>query len=199
METIIYVMIGYLIGSIPFALVVGKVFYKTDIRKQGSGNLGGTNAGRILGKKAGIAVSVLDVLKAALAIFICTLLAKNVFEGNAQPAYAGFGALIGHCYPIFANFKGGKAVSVGFGLLLATVPMIFAVTLLIWLVCLKFTKMVSLSSLIAFVFATIICIYLNQFNYLTIIVGFATVLMFVRHRENITRIMAGTERKVTWI
>ena len=103
---------GYLFGSIPFALVIGKVFYKTDVREHGSGNLGGTNAGRTLGAKAGVSVAVMDVLKATIAMAITALFSYESI------IFAGFFATLGHCYPIFANFKGGKAVSTAMGFLL---------------------------------------------------------------------------------
>lgn len=200
METILFLMIGYLIGSIPFALVIGKVFYKTDIRTQGSGNLGGTNAGRVLGKKAGIAVSILDVLKATFAIFLCYIISVKLFNANGIAAYAGLGALIGHCYPVFAQFKGGKAVSVGFGLLLALTPKLFLLTFIVWLLVMKLSKMVSLSSMIAFVFASIYSIFTYTLdNNVTTIVIFATILMIYRHRSNISRIIKKQESKVSWL
>ena len=112
-EILISVIIGDILGSIPFALVIGKIFYKTDIRNFGSKNLGGSNSGRVLGKKAGIAVMTLDVLKVIVAIGIASLI------GNAENVmlFAGFAAAIGHCYPVFANFKGGKAVATLYGFL----------------------------------------------------------------------------------
>ena len=110
---ILYLLIGYLLGSIPFALVIGLVFYKTDVRKHGSGNLGGSNTGRVLGKKAGISVIVCDVLKVVLAVAIVASMNKEA------SIWAGVMAALGHCYPIFANFKGGKAVATMFGFLLS--------------------------------------------------------------------------------
>ncbi|MDE6195364.1 MAG: glycerol-3-phosphate acyltransferase, partial [Erysipelotrichaceae bacterium] len=101
MNFILYLGIGYLLGSIPFALVIGKVFYKTDVREHGSGNLGGTNTGRVLGKKAGLMVIICDVLKVVLAVAIVSYFHKSA------SIWAGLAAAIGHCYPIFAGFKGG--------------------------------------------------------------------------------------------
>ena len=98
------ILIGYFIGSIPLALVIGKVFYKTDIRQHGSGNLGGGNAGRVLGKKAGLAVMPMDILKVTLAVFM-----TSFFENrDIAMIVAGLAAAAGHCFPIFAKFKGGK-------------------------------------------------------------------------------------------
>ena len=106
-EVLASIAIGYLLGSIPFALVVGKVFYKKDIRNYGSGNLGGSNAGRVLGKKAGLSVMTLDILKVTLAIFIASFFQNR----EVSMVVAGVAAAIGHCFPIFAKFKGGKAVA----------------------------------------------------------------------------------------
>lgn len=113
-QTLLCLVIGYLLGSIPFALVIGKVFYKTDVRNFGSGNLGGTNAGRVLGAKAGIAVIACDILKVVIAIAVSSLISPST------SIWTGLAAAIGHCYPVFAHFKGGKAVATMFGFLLAT-------------------------------------------------------------------------------
>ncbi|NMB18038.1 MAG: glycerol-3-phosphate 1-O-acyltransferase PlsY [Erysipelothrix sp.] len=200
MQILISSLMGYLIGSIPFALVIGKVFYNTDIREHGSGNLGGTNAGRTLGAKAGIAVSILDVLKATIAMIITSLFAKEAV------IYAGFFATFGHCFPIFANFKGGKAVSTAFGFLLGInlfithQPVVqFILPLVIFFVLLFFTKMVSLSAMLSLVSASIF-LFTTQSNY-TISVAFSiiTIIVIWRHRENIERIKNGTENKIKWM
>jgi len=112
LNLILAIIFGYLFGSIPFALIIGKVFYNTDIRTQGSGNLGGTNAGRVLGKAAGVSVTIFDTLKATIVILL-------VFQFAPEyAAISGVFAAIGHSYPIFAQFKGGKAVSSAAGYLL---------------------------------------------------------------------------------
>lgn len=200
MQILISSLMGYLIGSIPFALVIGKVFYNIDIREHGSGNLGGTNAGRTLGAKAGIAVSILDVLKATIAMIITSLFAKEAV------IYAGFFATFGHCFPIFANFKGGKAVSTAFGFLLGInlfithQPVVqFILPLVIFFVLLFFTKMVSLSAMLSLVSASIF-LFTTQSNY-TISVAFSiiTIIVIWRHRENIERIKNGTENKIKWM
>ena len=113
---IIVCIISYLIGSIPWALVIGKVFYGVDIRKHGSGNLGGTNAGRVLGKTAGITVIILDLLKAFLVTWLAVVIMPDM---PIAAVLAGLFACIGHCFPIFAGFKGGKAVATTMGYILA--------------------------------------------------------------------------------
>lgn len=193
-------IIGYLLGSIPFALVIGKVFYNTDIRQHGSGNLGGTNAGRTLGKKAGIAVMVLDVLKAALAMVIAR------FIDPSSMIYAGFFATIGHCFPIFAGFKGGKAVSTAFGFLFAVsllvthnVGLHFLLPLAIMVISLYLTKMVSLSSMVAISSAAILVWVTQDNTIVSVAVSAIALIVIVRHKENISRILNQSERKITWM
>lgn len=195
----IYLLIGYLLGSIPFALIIGKVFYKTDIRQFGSGNLGGTNAGRVLGKKAGAAVIFLDVMKAVLAIYIVSL-----FDKEAS-IWTGLAVCIGHCYPIFANFKGGKAVSNMFGFLVAvslfTVNNIWCLLIpfACFILCLYLSKMVSLSSMVAAVASTL-CMILFKMNSSIITASFLmSALIIYRHRSNIVKIKNGTENKIKWL
>lgn len=200
MRQILAILIGYLIGSIPFALVIGKVFYKVDIREMGSGNLGGTNAGRNLGAKAGVAVAVLDVLKATLAMTIVRFVAPEYI------IYAGFFATLGHCFPVFANFRGGKAVSTAFGFLLGITifltqrPLIHLLLPLgIFFLVLYLSKMVSFSAMIALTIATAL-LFITQ-NNLTISLTFLliTIIVIYRHKENINRIINKEERKITWM
>ena len=174
---IICLLISYLYGSIPFALVIGKVFYNTDVRQYGSHNLGGTNAGRVLGKKAGMTVILLD----ATIIYPCALF-----------------CMIGHCYPIFANFQGGKAVSSAIAYTLMTNIYGFIIAVAVFLITLKTTKYVSLSSILG---ATAVLIASPFIGYSTtgIITNICVVALIVyRHRANIIRIKDGTENKVKW-
>lgn len=198
---ILYILLGYLLGSIPFALVIGKLFYKTDVRNFGSGNLGGTNAGRVLGKKAGISVIACDVLKVVLAVGIVAQ-----FDIKAS-IWAGLAAAIGHCYPVFAGFHGGKAVATMFGFLLSTSIFTFAnawyvvVPFICFMLVLYFSKMVSLSSMIA-ALASSIYITIMQMNVsIEIIIAswLLTILVIYRHRGNIVKIKNGTESKITWL
>ncbi|HZJ87227.1 MAG TPA: glycerol-3-phosphate 1-O-acyltransferase PlsY, partial [Erysipelothrix sp.] len=189
MNIIISSLIGYLIGSIPFALVIGKVFYKVDIREHGSGNLGGTNAGRTLGAKAGISVAILDILKAFIAIVIVSFIDPNTM------IYAGFFATIGHCYPIFANFKGGKAVSTAAGFLVSIAVMIthnplhVIIPLVIVFTVLYFTKMVSLSTMIALVSASIVLVITKAPTEVSTMFIIVTLIVIYRHKDNIQRII----------
>lgn len=196
-----YLGLGYLLGSIPFALVIGKVFYKTDVRNFGSGNLGGTNAGRVLGKKAGISVILCDVLKVVLAVAIVAQ-----FDREAS-IWAGLAAAIGHCYPVFAGFHGGKAVATMFGFLLSTSIFTFGnlwyvlIPLIFFLIVLYLGKMVSLASMVAAVVSSIyITIMQYQISVEVIVASWLlTILVIYRHRGNIVKIKNGTENKVSWL
>lgn len=199
-KLILAIVFGYLFGSIPFALIIGKVFYKTDIRTKGSGNLGGTNAGRVLGKTAGISVTVFDVLKATIAILI-------VYQFAPQyAALAGVFAAIGHSYPIFAQFKGGKAVSTAAGYLLGAaiivnqVILLFIVPALLFFIILKLTKYASLASMVAATISIFIAYFATGGDWIfTLNFILIDILIFYRHRANIKRLLNGTETKVTWI
>lgn len=204
MMTVLCIILGYLLGSIPFALVIGKLFYKTDIRQYGSGNLGGTNAGRVLGKKAGISVIILDVLKVVLAAGLASLV--------SEPAaiWTSLACCIGHCYPIFAHFKGGKAVTTMFGFLISTSIFIFQefsyflVPLFMFLIILYLFKYVSLGSICASVcsslYITAQLLSLDVNNLFIILASWLmTLLVIYRHSANIKRIQEGTENKVSWL
>lgn len=200
MKLIFAILIGYLIGSIPFALVIGKVFYKTDIREHGSGNLGGTNAGRILGAKAGIAVSVFDVLKCAIAMTLVSFISpENII-------YAGFFATLGHCFPIYANFKGGKAVSTAVGFLLGITiflthrPILhFVIPIATFFGLLYLTKMVSLSAMSALIVASVILLFTQNDMRITLTFFIITCIVIYRHKANIKRIINKEESKITWM
>lgn len=199
MHFIYAIAIGYLLGSIPFALVIGKVFYHTDVREFGSGNLGGSNAGRVLGKKAAIATIALDVLKVVAAVAI-----SAQFDAAAS-IWAGLAAAVGHCYPLFAGFRGGKAVATMFGFLLSTAIFTFqsawyvVIPFLFFLVVLKFSKMVSLSSMVAAVSSTVYILIMQHDPAITAASILLTLLVIYRHRANIERIRSHTENKITWM
>ncbi|WP_431026772.1 glycerol-3-phosphate 1-O-acyltransferase PlsY [Lysinibacillus sp. LZ02] len=194
------ILCAYLIGSIPSGLWVGKAFYKTDIREHGSGNLGATNTFRTLGKKAGIAVTIIDVLKGTAAVLLPLL--PYFQETSIHPLVLGVVAVIGHMFPIFASFRGGKAVATSAGLLLGYTWPLFIVLFFTFLLALKLTKMVSLTSIIA---ATVALIYSIVYGFvsgeweLSILIACLFTFIVYRHRENIKRIKNGTEPKVKWI
>lgn len=201
MELILISLTGYLIGSVPFAYVIGKLFYRIDVREHGSGNLGGSNTGRVLGRKAGVSVMALDLLKVTLAVF----LAEGFCTHPWAVALGGLCAGLGHCYPVFARFRGGKAVATMYGFLFGLwvcvgySPLTFFLPLVTFLTVLFLYKIVSLSSIVsALVAAVYVCLTGKHPSVMMTIVVFAA-LIIIRHRGNIRRIRDGSERKIHWM
>lgn len=198
---LIATVIGYLFGSVPFALVIGKVFYNTDVREHGSGNLGGTNAGRVLGKKVGLSVMVLDLLKVVVAISITSMLPYS----EMTSMWAGVAAAFGHCYPIFAQFKGGKAVATMFGFLFGisiftfSDPFMFVVPFTMFLCMVLLTKMVALASIIASLTSTVYIAFNTEATSTLVASIILAILIIYRHRANIQRILKGEENKVAFL
>lgn len=199
MYEILLILLGYLYGSIPFALVIGKVFYNTDVRESGSGNLGGTNAGRVLGKKAGVSVIVLDALKAVIIFYLSSYLSLK-FNLNPDIKYlAGLACIFGHCYPIFAEFRGGKAVSTSLGYFLCIEPLYAVVAIVVFLLVLKISKYVSLSSISTALIVLCITPFLAVSITAKLCMLVAVILLVYRHKDNIKRIKNQTESKIQWM
>lgn len=199
MYEILLILLGYLYGSIPFALVIGKVFYNTDVRERGSGNLGGTNAGRVLGKKAGISVIVLDALKAVIIFYLSSYLSLK-FNLNPDIKYiTGLACIFGHCYPIFAEFRGGKAVSTSLGYFLCIEPLYAVVAIVVFLLVLKISKYVSLSSISTALIVLCITPFLAVSITAKLCMLVAVILLVYRHKDNIKRIKNHTESKIQWM
>lgn len=196
MEILLPVLLAYLLGSIPSALWIGKLFYNTDVRTKGSGNLGATNTFRVLGKTAGLIVTILDILKGTAATLIPLFIDTNI-----HPLILGLIAVVGHMYPVFAKFKGGKAVATSGGILLGYQWPLFLVAVAVLLIALKITKMVSLSSMVlavvAVIYAIIYALNTGDYPFLAVILVLAA-FIFYRHRTNIARIRSGTEPKIKW-
>lgn len=189
-KIIIMFIIAYLLGSIPSGVWIGTKFYGKDIRQFGSGNSGTTNTFRVLGKTAGITVLLADVLKGTLAASLPLL-----FNIPINPMIIGLGAILGHTYPIFAGFKGGKAVATSAGVLLAYNPVFFVYSVCVFIVILFLSRMVSFSSMISLPIITLSSLFIGDWI-LTIIAFLLTIFIIYRHRENIKRIRNGTESKV---
>ena len=194
-------IIGYLLGSVPFALVIGKLFYHTDVRTAGSKNLGGGNTGRVLGAKAGLAVMTLDILKVTLAVYIATWLKA----AESVMIVAGLAAAVGHCYPVFARFRGGKAVATMYGFLFGMVLFagyslwMFVMPLIVFLLVLWFSKTVSLSSMVSAAAVTVYAGVTADSWLLVLALAVFTLVIVVRHRKNIGRILRGEENKIKWM
>lgn len=200
-EILAAIATGYLIGAIPFALVVGKIFFNKDVRNYGSGNLGGSNAGRVLGKKAGLLVMALDLLKVTFVIFLASFLKDREIVMVA----AGVAAAVGHCFPIFAKFKGGKAVATMYGFLFGMALIggysfwIFFVPLLTFLAVLYITKIVALSSVFSAIVNTLFIYFVIGSKILFLGSLVFTIVMIIRHRANFERMLKHEENKISWM
>ena len=198
--TILAIALSYLFGSIPWALVIGKTFYHKDIRTEGSGNLGATNAGRVLGKPAGIAVTVLDALKA----FLSMVIASRIAPGTE--IYAGLACCLGHCFPLFAGFHGGKAVATSYGFFLGISLLVtghlfwqFFFEVICFFVILYACRMVSASSILSVGIAVPVSFVLGNEMKVTAALLLLWLLVTYRHKANIKRIYNGTESRIKWM
>ncbi|MGV3243890.1 glycerol-3-phosphate 1-O-acyltransferase PlsY [Staphylococcus sp. 11261D007BR] len=189
----ILIVISYLIGSIPSGVLIGKLFYKIDIREHGSGNTGATNSFRVLGKPAGFVVTFLDIFKGFIVVFLPML-----FDVNVPGLLIGIFAIIGHVYPIYLKFKGGKAVATSAGVLLGVNPLLFVILIGVFFVILYLTKYVSLSSIIAAISCCVGSLFVHDYILLIVSV-IVTILLIYRHSSNIKRIVKGTEPKIKWM
>ncbi|GAA0297943.1 glycerol-3-phosphate acyltransferase PlsY [Gracilibacillus halotolerans] len=194
MDYVIFGLIAYLLGSIPTGLIVGKVGYKKDIRNHGSGNLGATNTFRVLGFKAGIIVTVVDILKGTLAAALPVLFGAD----HVYPLAVGIFAVIGHMFPIFAKFKGGKAVATSAGVILGVNPFLFLIMIATFLVILYLSKYVSLASMLTGIVTIIVTIIQRELG-LFIVTSILTIFVIYRHTANIKRIINKTEPKIKWM
>ena len=190
---VVIIVLAYLIGSIPSGLIIGKKFYGVDIRQHGSGNLGGTNTFRVLGVKAGLIVTSADILKGTLAAAL-----PLIFPSELHPLFVGIFAVIGHTYPLFAGFRGGKAVATSAGVLLCYAPWMFLIMIAGFFISLYITKYVSLSSMFGGVVAISYAVIMQD-SILIIVVSILTAFVVYRHRSNIKRIINKTEPKVSWL
>ena len=189
---IILPIISYLFGSIIFGEVIAKV-KGIDLRKVGSGNVGATNVSRALGKKYGAIVFFLDMLKG----LIPTLLAIKIFGIESfATAFTAIFAVLGHMYPVFFGFKGGKGIATAFGVLLAISPKVAILSIILWTLLVLWKRYVSLASLSATYFAFILLL-IFRYPFSVLFTAFVlSILITYKHKENIKRLLTGTELKV---
>jgi acyl phosphate:glycerol-3-phosphate acyltransferase len=182
-------IIGYLLGSIPFGLILTKLAGTEDLRSIGSGNIGATNVLRTGRKGLAAATLVLDALKGTVAVIIAS------YGGPQAAMLAGLGAFLGHLFPVWLKFKGGKGVAVYIGILIGLFWPAAIVFCAVWLITAVISRYSSLSALVA---SVVTPIFLLAFGHLTLAALFAllTLLLFYMHRANISRLMAGTEGKI---
>jgi len=200
-ETLLYVLLAYLTGAFPSAVWVGKTFYKIDVREFGSGNAGATNTFRVLGKKAGIPVLIMDIFKGWLCVNYISFLtnipqsAEAVFE--IQLAF-GIAAVIGHLFPIYTGFRGGKGIATLLGLLIGLHAVAALYSILVFVIVFLISKYVSLASILASVaFPILVILILGSTNVsLNLFAFFVPILSLITHQKNIERLLRGEETKV---
>ena len=190
--TIISVLLSsYLIGSIPFGVIVGRL-YKVDITSVGSKNIGATNVLRALGPVPGAIVFICDALKGAVPVYIALFLGLDPL----WVILAGFCAIVGHTFPVFLKFKGGRGVATALGVLLAAAPDVFLLVIILFAIILAFTRYVSLSSIVCSICAAIAMYYLGKpVPYVDFGIIIAA-LIIIKHIPNIRRLIAGEEHKI---
>ncbi len=185
------IIISYLLGSIPMGLLLTKLMGKGDLRQVGSGNIGATNVMRVGGLRMAGLVWILDMLKAIVAVFIGKYVA-----GDAFGAWCGFVAIVGHCYPIWLKFKGGKGISCLFGVLMSVSPLSFVVCGIEWLLVALSSGISSLGAIVVFCLIPILGFAIStQVGLAFLAIG---LLCLWRHRGNIIRLITGSESKIEW-
>ncbi len=200
---ILIAVVAYLCGSVPFGYILVRLFLKTDVRQTGSGNIGATNVARTGAKGLAILTLLLDAMKGFLAVLFATLYVAHVFVGpnvdpRLVPALAGLFAILGHLYPVWLRFKGGKGVATALGVFLGISPAPIGIVLGIFTIVVLFTHYISLGSILAAV-AFPFVVYLVQRDQLPrsayTMIGLTSLLIIWRHRTNIQRLFAGTENR----
>jgi glycerol-3-phosphate acyltransferase PlsY len=189
---LIYLALGYLIGSLPFAVIVSKLFGLADPRSFGSGNPGATNVLRTGNKAAAILTLLGDAAKGWVAMFV----AEKVGAGGTAVAWVGLAAFLGHLFPLFLRFKGGKGVATAIGVLIGLDGMVALGAVLTWLATATITRYSSLAALVAACVAPTLALSRHGIGAVSLVVGLMCLLLIVRHKANIVRLIEGTEGRI---
>lgn len=201
-DFIVYPLIAYLLGSIPTAVWVGKRFYNIDVREHGSKNAGATNTFRVLGKKPGTVVLLIDILKGVIAVSSPYFIGAFTHENNAYlveiQLISGITAIVGHIFPVFANFKGGKGVATSLGIVIGIHPYTALVCMALFLVVFILSAMVSLGAIIAAIAFPFVLhfVFGNTNSYLMVFSIVLSIAVIIAHHKNIGRIIKGEENKM---
>lgn len=202
MMIIVMLLLSYLIGAFPSGFVIGKLFFKKDIRQFGSGNTGATNSFRVLGRPAGFLVTFLDIFKGFITVFFPLWLPVHA-DGPISTFFTnglivGLFAILGHVYPVYLKFQGGKAVATSAGVVLGVNPILLLILAIIFFIVLKIFKYVSLASIVAAICCVIGSLIIQ--DYTLLVVSFlVSIILIIRHRSNIARIFRGEEPKIKWM
>lgn len=201
MKELLLIILAYLIGSIPTALIISKKIFNIDIRDFGSGNMGATNAFRVLGPKYGTLIMVLDVLKGMIAVGLFYFLPyylTNELERTNFMIGLGLAAVLGHIFPIFADFKGGKGVATLLGMLIAVQPVVAVCCVAVFVVVLFLTRYVSLSSILGAIMLPVSVIWIwheHELSY-QLFALLVALLVIITHQKNIGRLIKGAENRI---
>ncbi len=190
LPTLGFLLFGYLLGSIPFGLILTRAAGLGDVRKIGSGNIGATNVLRTGNKKLAAATLLLDALKGTLAAAV----GYHVLGPEAGIA-AGFGAFLGHLFPVWLGFKGGKGIATYIGVLLGLAPLVVLVFAACWLIVAKVTRYSSLSALVATIVVPVVLLFAG-YGRIGVLFVVLSVITWIKHRANIARLIAGTESRI---
>lgn len=193
------ILLAYLLGSIPFGYLVGRA-RGVDVREHGSGNIGATNVLRVVGKPWGILVFAADALKGSLAVEVGRRLAAGSSRTELLMIFAAVACLLGHSFPVWLRFRGGKGVATSAGILLALMPLAILIVFIVWAVTFETTRYVSVASITAAVALPVTIIIMAVMNWragpaLIVFAVAIAALVIWRHRENVSRLIAGTEPK----
>ena len=191
---ILFFIIAYLIGSVPFGKIVTKILSNKDITQTGSGNIGATNVYRSVSKKAGIIVLLLDAIKPIMALLIIEYFDPNFFSKFKYLIFCL--SIIGHIFPIWLKFKGGKGVACYFGGFLIFSPLVTIFAMVIWLLTVKLSKLSSLGALLSIFLLTTYELIFIYGNLNKVIIFAISVLIFLKHSSNIKRLITGKENKI---
>ncbi len=188
-----FIVLSYLIGAIPFGLLLSRG-RGIKIREQGSKNIGATNVSRLLGKKLGFLTFLLDCAKGYVPMFLAGLLLDDTLNRHTVIALCGAAAVIGHMFPVYLGFKGGKGVATGLGVFLYLAPLAVLLSILVFVATVAATGFVSLGSLLASA-VVLPCVYFfDESIWKLILAGFIVVMIWIKHHENIGRLLKGTEK-----
>ncbi|HHC9756959.1 TPA: glycerol-3-phosphate 1-O-acyltransferase PlsY [Staphylococcus aureus] len=202
MMIIVMLLLSYLIGAFPSGFVIGKLFFKKDIRQFGSSNTGATNSFRVLGRPAGFLVTFLDIFKGFITVFFPLWLPVHA-DGPISTFFTnglivGLFAILGHVYPVYLKFQGGKAVATSAGVVLGVNPILLLILAIIFFIVLKIFKYVSLASIVAAICCVIGSLIIQ--DYILLVVSFlVSIILIIRHCSNIARIFRGEEPKIKWM
>jgi glycerol-3-phosphate acyltransferase PlsY len=192
---LLFLVFTYFVAAIPFGLVLAKLFGKQDIREAGSGNIGATNVTRVLGKRFGLATLILDGIKGALMVILARYLFADAKFLNVFLSLVGAISVLAHIFPIYLQFKGGKGVATTLAVLLAINPTIGLVSCAAWIIIFAFTRTSAIASLASILITVCFTFYYNAFAEEILLTIFLAAIIFVRHKENISRILKGEESK----